>query len=466
MDYESKYLKYKSKYKLLKSIKINNNIQHGGAQSLYIEYINENINKDSSKTIQEKLIKLLNDKYLFDKNKINYEYSKEDIDKSIQKYFSSNYHDFMGGIIKRNKENLIKEIQNIIKDIIKNKQINKQTDRYTIYNKAQLILDKYNDLFVRLMSPQDNTLGDKAENNTNIKIKEILKTLDISLLYMTNIPYDVLVGDRDKNMHRDNFKKEIDSIIFVKNTENIYVPIIVTETKNNINLISKDIHNYSGLINRFTTIETITGINTINAKNKDTNKNEQIKIDLSNLKNMYIYYCVNIIDPRDIFEDVYTFFSSNDVQLLIGSEIQHILYKFSKSNMFTSYKALDEYYKNCFNQLTVHNSKRSSKRSRRNKKTQLNIIDTTDMNKIKEEIQQIKIDDNLSNIKEIKLEIKLDIKLNIEYTTDPNIDTSKIFTPPKNLELNLSILSNLIDKRINYFKKFIDSDKVDILYMT
>ena len=45
---------------------------------------------------------------------------------------------------------------------------------------------------------------------------------------------------------------------------------------------------------------------------------------------MYIYYCVNIIDPRDIFEDVYTFFSSNDVQLLIGSEIQHILYKFSK----------------------------------------------------------------------------------------------------------------------------------------
>ena len=333
MDYKSKYLKYKSKYILLKSLKINNNIQQGGSQDLYIEYIN----KDSSKTIQsnqidkiqDTLIELLNNKYLFNKNKINYKYSTEDIDKSIQKYFSSNYYDFMGGIIKKNKENFLKEIQNIIKN------------KYTIYNKAQSILDNYNDLFVRLMSPQDNTLGDKAENNTNIKIKEILQTLDIPILYMTNIPYNILVGNRDKNMHKDNFKKEIDSIIFVKTTDSIYVPIIITETKNNINLISKDIHNYSGLINRFTTIKTITGINIINAKNKDTNKNEQVKIDLDNLKNMYIYYCVNIIDPRDKINDVYTFLSSNDVQLLIGSEIQHMLYKCNKSNMFTSYNRLD-----------------------------------------------------------------------------------------------------------------------------
>ncbi len=476
-DYKLLYYKYKTKYINMKkrleltdkNFKTNMIQMVGGVQDCFIQYINNDkpiIYGDNIELIQNEIMKILKQKYLFDKSRIDYTYDDSHIISSISHFFKNQYIDYISHILLNNQKNLKKEIEDLLKmhgsidlknlytnllisidhynsdKTPKNKK--KLLDELQKYKIAEYVITKFDDVFVRLIKIQDQKIGERNEENINSKIIQKLATLNAPILYMTNIQYQLLDPIIENNQGK--FKKEIDSVIFVKNAENVWVPVVIIESKNNMNLVLDDIYNYNALLLK---LDVLDGNREMNVKNKDTNENETVNINLSNFRNCKGLYCINNIQ---LSNEKFLFINSQLIQREIGFMIQTIIKSCNNNEMFTTYKKLNKHLKNCLNNRAV--------KTDTSEIDNVNLIKTTIIKELP--LLQLKFTDSKLPVNKENIS-KLELKMNQESTIE--VDTTDIISVPENINISKKPVDKLIRKEINSFQMFINLDRIDILHM-
>ena len=191
-------------------------------------------------------------------------------------------------------------------------------------------INKYYKIYYNIdRKPIDNTMkGKEVENIINSMIIKLLQNkidmMDINcdILYISNIDYNKMIHNMDKNDNL-NFKQELDGLICIKTIDAMgqiyWYPVVIIESKVNLNLIYTDINKLNSLHTRLQGIKNFT----INYLENDDVK--QYNIIGTGFKSCDLYYCVhemnNIIDHKYIKFIYDNYFSKSIIYEIIINKI-------------------------------------------------------------------------------------------------------------------------------------------------
>ena len=315
---------------------INNFFKHK-----YVESINGNIIANRKNLIQDILSKLniSFDTHTF--NTIILEKKIFAIDKKLKKFqkiidINNNYNNNITIRIHRIKLltaniNKLIEQKNILLYIID--FINKN---YKIFNTPP----------IKRHLDDGNTVGKNVEDIINNKIKKILQdninnnNIICDVMYISNLDYHrMMVGMNTSYIFNDcmKFKQEIDGLICIKLSDDTWYPIIIIETKTNINLIYTDINKLNALYDRLQFFDNfIIGDN-----------NNIYTIVGKGFKNINMFYCVreidNMIDGKYIKFIYNNHYTRRTIYDIIMSEIKS---KIQNIDLFNDVEELNNYIMN------------------------------------------------------------------------------------------------------------------------
>ena len=264
-------------------------------------------------------------------------------------------------------ENKITKIQNIIENsynmILPEKMflLNNKIEEYMKMKNIMISIIQFINKYYKIYyNPQPkitvidgNKKGKVVENIINEKIKNILKNKnnECDIMYISNIDYNIL--HRKIKNKDNNFKQEIDGMICIKVLENnniMWLPIIIVETKTNVNLIYNDINKFNSLHNRLQNFGNIVIYN----------NNISYNIMGSGFKSCNLFYYVSeinqLIDNSFIKFINDNYFSKSVIYEIIMSKIKdRINSNIYITNLFTDVMELDKYIMNMFNNMSSNN---------------------------------------------------------------------------------------------------------------
>jgi len=227
-----------------------------------------------------------------------------------------------------------------------------------------------------------NISGRKVEADINNKIIKLLKDNIISnkincdIMYISNLDYhNMLIGmNHSSNLLNDsmNFKQEIDGLICIKLSDDSWLPIIMIETKTNINLIYNDISKLNSLHDRLHLFDNFV----------ITDTNNIYTITGSGFKNIDIFYCVAEIN--DLIDGKYIQFIYNNhhfKRVIYDILMTEIKSKINNIDMFNDVEELNNYIMNILNKNSHLNNnynllEERNKNMRRELTDKINMIQT------------------------------------------------------------------------------------------
>jgi len=408
MTLYEKYKKLKRKYILLKELQenkrqINISMLSNGKTEQYIEI--DNINNIIN--IQNKIKTYVMEVYKSPQFKFGLGNDNSDLKKHINMFFKYRYIEMINGIVIANRKHFIYEIlssmniiidgnksyntiilenrinmidvkinkyQKIIETISSfnsNKYINRITilleyiKKLTISKKIIIYLINYINKYYKIYynptknTPDNKLTGKEIENIINKKIIELLQDkidkneINCDILYVSNIDYNKMIHNMNCDKNDNNFKQELDGLICIKvkdqNNQIHWYPIIIIESKANLNLIYNDINKLNSLHNRLGDIKNFT----INYLENDNIV--QYSIMGSGFKNSDLYYCVhemNEMIDRKYIKFIYdNYYSKCIIYDIIMNKIINMI-QCNNINLFTNVEDLDNYIMNILNYMS------------------------------------------------------------------------------------------------------------------
>jgi uncharacterized protein (UPF0335 family) len=272
---------------------------------MYIDVINSNINKNINN--------------IYDDLKGVYNFDKDFVRKLIKSYDDFSTLRTLPDVNPKMYESKKREYKNF----------------YTKYKILMEIHRIYDGFFEKQKKRDYSKHGQSYEDAVNQFFITELQKLNIPILYCVNVKYNEIVGNDPKVPAPLNVKGEIDGLILLKTTDEVWYPICILEMKNNINLIMDDIIGSANLLGKLAKLADLEPIKNVTIGNRD------LKIDFDGFKNIGFNYCVNNINLLDKKFEIMN--STNIRGLTTKYLVDNKIDKISDKDKFYTFAQLSRY---------------------------------------------------------------------------------------------------------------------------